>query len=488
MAGVNKLALKHELWRRNLIQYKFHSVQKELWELYNNSPEGSTLVWLLSRQTGKSFCLGLFAVLQAQAKPNSIIKLLTDTKLHAKTIFEPIFREIFEDCPEDLKPDYIASSYVYVFKNGSQIQLAGSDGGHCERLRGQKSDLILVDEGGFCDNLDYNINSILFPTTTHTGGRIVIASTPSPEPDHEFNQFVEQAEANGLLTKKTLYQNPLLTQEKIDNIISKFKGGVNNSQFRREYMCEMIKDENLSVLPEVDDDLLSKIVKEHTPPPFYARYVSMDIGFKDLTVVLFGYYDFRENKIVIQDEIVKSGKEIHLPVFTQQLQDKEKELWNNPLTHELIKPDIRASDINPFVIQEISIYAKKNDPSHPIDFSIATKHDKLAHLNKLRVMLANQNIIINPKCTTLARHLKHCRWKDKSNKEEFARSTGDDGHYDAVDALLYFSRAVNYNKNPYPSSYGYNIRDLHVQNPVGHEKMDAKQVYANIFGVRPKRR
>jgi hypothetical protein len=119
VTAVNKLALKHELWRRNLIHYKFHAVQKELWELYSKSPEGSTLVWLLSRQTGKSFCLGLFAVIQAQTKPNSIIKLLTDTKLHARTIFEPIFREIFEDCPEDLKPEYIASSYVYVFKNST---------------------------------------------------------------------------------------------------------------------------------------------------------------------------------------------------------------------------------------------------------------------------------------------------------------------------------------------------------------------------------
>lgn len=193
MSSVNKLALKHELWRRGLIHYKFHSVQKELWDVYSNSSEGSTMVWLLPRQMGKSFCLGLIATIQCNSKPNSIVKLLTDTKLHAKTIYEPIFREIFEDCPEDLKPEYIASSYVYVFKNGSQIQLAGSDGGHAERLRGQKSDLILVDEAGFCSNLNYNVNSILFPTTTHTGGKIVLASTPSPEPDHDFVGFVEEA-------------------------------------------------------------------------------------------------------------------------------------------------------------------------------------------------------------------------------------------------------------------------------------------------------
>lgn len=485
--SVNKAALKAELWRRGLIHYKFHIVQKELWDTYQNASDGSTLVWVLARQTGKSYCLGLIGVLQCLNKPNSIVKLLTDTKLHAKTIFEPIFREIFEDCPEELRPQYIASSYVYIFSNGSQIQLAGSDGGHAERLRGQKSDLILVDEAGFCDNLDYNVNSILFPTTTHTGGKIVLASTPSPEPDHDFGGFIEQAEAKKLLTKKTIYDNPLLKQEQIDNIISKFKGGVANSQFRREYMCEQIKDENLAVLPEVDDELLSKIVKEHPAPPFYNRYVAMDIGFKDLTVVLFGYYDFRENKIIIQDEIVKNGKDIHLPDFTKLLQEKEAELWTNHLVHELIKPDVRASDINPFVIQEISIYAKKNNPMHPIDFSIASKHDKLAHLNKMRVMLANEKIIINPKCETLARHLKHCKWKDKSNKEDYARSQ-DDGHYDAVDALLYFIRAVNYSKNPYPASYGYDLRDLHIQNPTGFDKKNPQEIYASIFGMQKRNR
>lgn len=487
MSTVNKLQVKHELWRRGLIQYKFHIVQKEMYDIYMNSPEGSTLVWLLARQTGKSYCLGLIAVMECIKKSNTIVKLLTDTKLHARTIFEPIFREILDDCPDDLKPEYIASSFIYVFKNGSQIQMAGSDGNSAERLRGQKSDLILVDEAGFCDKLDYNVRSVLFPTTTHTGGRIVLASTPPAQPDHEFIAFIEEAEQRKFLTKKTLYDNPLLSQEKKDNIISKFKGGVLNSQFRREYLCEIIKDEALSVLPEVDDELIAEIAKVHPLPPFCSRYVSMDIGFKDLTVVLFGYYDFRADKIIIQDEIVKNGKEIHLPLFTKEIQDKEAELWTNVLTNELQRPDQRVSDINPFVIQEISIYSGKNNPDHKVDFSIATKHDKLAHINKLRVMLANKKIIINPKCETLLRHIKHCKWKDRSAKDEFDRSP-DDGHYDAVDALLYFTRAVNFNKNPYPASYGYNTRDLHIENRGDFAKHTPQEVYRQIFGARPKRR
>ena len=480
--SISKKAAKHELIRRGLLQFMMHPGQLEMYRIFKEAPDNSIMTWLLARQSGKSFGLGLIASMACMEKANVIVKLLTDTKLHCKTIFEPIFRQIFEEFPEDLKPEYIPSQYVYIFKNGSQIQLAGSDGNSAERLRGQKSDLVLVDEAGFCTNLDYNVMSILLPTTTHTGGKIVLASTPPEDPAHEFLGFIERADKDNLLTKKTVYDNPLLTTGQIENIVSKFSGGVNNTQFRREYLCEIVKDEVMSVLPEVDDELLAQIVKEHPTPPFMNRYVAMDIGFKDLTVVLFGYYDFKNDTIVIQDEIVKAGRDIHLPVFTKEIMDKESELWTNTLTNELFKPDSRVSDINPFVIQEISIAS-----GGQMNFAMAQKDNKLANINKLRVMLANKKVIIDPKCVNLIRHIKNCRWKDKTTKEEFARSP-DDGHYDAVDALLYFCRSVNYQKNPYPAHYGFNSRDLHVQNRSNFNKASSEEVYAAIFGTNKKRR
>lgn len=482
-----KLAIKHELWRRNLLQFKMHINQKEMWDLYQKAPGRSVSVWLLARQSGKSYGIGLLSVLKCQEAPNTVVKILCPTKVQAKGVYEPIFRQIFEDCPDDLKADYNSQGWCYVFPNGSQIQLAGSDGGHAERLRGQKTDLAFVDEAAFCTDLDDIVNSILLPTATITRGKIILASTPSPDLVHDFNLFIEQAEMNKSLTRKTLYDNPMLSKEDVDEIISRYPGGVTNTKFRREYLCEIIKDESLAVLPEVDDLLLSKIVKTWETPPFYSRYVSMDIGFRDMTVVLYGYYDFKSDRVIIQDEIVKVGQEIHLPDFTKELQDKEAELWTNILVHELMKPDVRVSDINPFVLQEISIYSKKNNPMHPIDFSMASKTDKLANINKLRVMLANEKIIIDPKCQTLIRHIKHCKWKDRSKKDDFDRSQ-DDGHYDAVDALLYFIRSINFNKNPYPASYGYNSRDLHVQNPSTHYKEEPKQIYARIFGATPRKR
>lgn len=478
---ISRKAAEQELIRRGMLQFMMHAGQLEMYNIYKQAPDNSIMTWLLARQSGKSFNMGIIGTMACVEKPNVIVKLLTDTKLHCKTIFEPIFRQIFDKFPNDLKPEYIPSQFVYIFKNGSQIQLAGSDGNSAERLRGQKSDLVLVDEAGFCSNLEYNVMSILLPTTTHTGGKIILASTPPEDPAHEFLQFIERAEKDNLLTKKTVYDNPLLTSGQIENIVSKFSGGVNNTQFRREYLCEIVKDEQMSVLPEVDDDLLREIVKESEMPPYCGRYVSMDIGFKDLTVVLFGYYDFREDKIIIQDEIVKNGKEIHLPRFTQEILDKETLLWTNPLTNEVFTPESRVSDINPFVIQEISISSNGK-----VNFGMASKDNKLANINKLRVMLSAKKIIIDPKCQTLIRHLKNSRWKDKTSKEDYARSP-DDGHYDAVDALLYFVRAINYKKNPYPVGYGHNIRNMHIENRNKFTEQQSQMVYEAIFGVKKKR-
>jgi len=181
--ALNKKEIKDELWRRGILVHLMHKTQKEMYMLYESASPQSTLVWLLARQSGKSYLLAILALTEAIRNPNSIIKLLTDTKLHVQVIFEPLFREILESCPEDVRPEYLPSKFIYVFPNGSQIQMAGTDANNAERLRGQKSNLILVDEAAFCNNLNYNVMSILFPTTTHTGGKIVLASTPPEEPD-----------------------------------------------------------------------------------------------------------------------------------------------------------------------------------------------------------------------------------------------------------------------------------------------------------------
>lgn len=86
-------------------------------------------------------------------------------------------------------------------------------------------------------------------------------------------------------------------------------GGINTEAARRELFCEIIKDSHSSALPEFTPELEKEIVKEWPKPPHYDSYVSMDLGGKDLTAVLFAYYDFRADKVVIEDELIMDFRE-----------------------------------------------------------------------------------------------------------------------------------------------------------------------------------
>lgn len=472
-----------ELWRRGILVWKCHPVQKEMYEIFYNAPKRSRLVWVLGRQSGKSYLLSILALEQAIRESNSIIKFATDTKSHAETILLPIFNELLRDCPEDIKPEYRVKQYSFYFPNGSQIQLAGTDNKHYEKLRGQKSQLVLIDEAGFCNDLEDVVESVLFPTTTHTGGKIILASTIPEQLDHPFFRYKEEAQYKGTLTEKTIDDNPLLTQEDKDNIAANM-GGRNSPRFRREYLNEIIKDDNISVIPEFNKELKNEIVKEWIRPPFYDGYVSMDLGGKDLTAVLFGYYDFKNGKLIIEDEIImdfqKDGN--NLEKLTQQIMEKERQLWYDHEINEFKKPHIRVSDINPIVINEILKYS-----NNQVYFGSAKKDDKDSAINYLRHLLGSRQIIINPKCKSLILHLENVRWNSPTNKEKFARSP-DHGHYDAVDALKYMVRSINFNKNPYPAHYGINRTDLYVSNPKKfNEHINPTEIYYKIFNVKRKR-
>lgn len=473
---------KNELWRRGYLRWKCHPVQAEMYDIFYAAEERANLVWVLARQSGKTWLLVFLGLEQAIKQPNSIIKFVTDTKDHAETILLPIFQEVLRDCPLDVKPEYNVKQYTFHFPNGSQIQLAGTDNKHYKKLRGQKAHLTLIDEAGFCNDLDQVYGSALFPTTTHTGGKNIMASTIPEQLDHLFFNYIETAQFEGVLTEKTIYDNPLLNEEKIDKIARKM-GGKDSPGFRREYLNEIVKDASISVIPEFTKELEDEIAIPWVKPPFYDCYVSMDLGGKDLTAVLFGYYDFLKSKLIIEDEIImdfnKPGN--NLEKLTQKIIEKEKELYYNEQIDELKKPYIRVSDINPIVTQEIVKYSKGS-----LFFSNAKKDDKDSALNHMRYLLGARQIIINPKCKTLLLHLKNVRWNSPTNKEKFARSP-DFGHYDAVDALKYMIRAVQFGKNPYPPHYNIQKQDLYVPNLEKFNQQNPIEIYHTIFNSKKKR-
>jgi len=281
---------------------------------------------LISRQFGKSFVLCILAIEQCLNQSFSVVKYVCPKQKMVERIIKPRIREIIKDCPDHLKPEWKSQDKIWLFPNGSEIQVAGSDNGNYESIRGGSSHLCIVDEAGFVDDLDTVVFNVLSPTTDTTDGKVLLASTPNDKnPNHDFHEsFVNPLDAAGKLLKFTYLDSPMLSDDKKANLHKKYPGGLTNKKFRCEYMCEIPNSSDSTVIPEFVTNY-DKIVKEVPTPNYADFYVSMDIGFKDLTITLFAYYDFEVHKLVVIDEHVINGPELKTNVLSAAIKSKEEQ-------------------------------------------------------------------------------------------------------------------------------------------------------------------
>jgi PBSX family phage terminase large subunit len=487
-SNLTKKQAIEKLWRLGNLEWKLRGIQRDMRSAIIDEPSKRTTL-LVSRRSGKSFVLCTVGVETCIKTPNSIVKYVCPKQKMVKTIVKPIMRILLEDCPLDMRPEFMEAEKVYRFPNGSEIQFAGSDGGNIENLRGGFAHLCLIDESGFVDDLNYVVLSVLSPTTKTVGGKIVLASTPSKEPDHEFmTDFVLPAEADDTLIKYTIYDNPMFNQQIIDETIAEYPQGEKDPQFRREYLCESAIDSETMVIPEYTTELERDIIREVGMPAYYDAYVAGDPAAIDLTVILFGYYDFFNGQLVIADELVLGGETDH--ITTQDIADgvrrKEKILFSNKLTGEIQEPFLRVMDNNNLILL--------NDlwSEHGLQFLPTAKDNKEAQINKVRMWLKQGKIVIHPQCKNLRYHLKMARWETTraGNRKGFQRIKGNSdknlkpNHCDAVDALIYMVRNVDLNRNPYPSDYFHlSGSDIHVpQSYVNPEDEQGKNFMTTIIG------
>lgn len=471
---------RKKLWRMGVLEWKLDSTQRKIYEFFKNN-ESKTTVITASRRLGKSYILTVIAAEYCLQKPKSIVKLIQPEQKMVRMNIKPLMEEVFKDAPPDLRPTFKTQDNIYVFSNGSEIQLAGTDNGNHDKLRGGNCHLALVDEAAFCTDLKYIINSILIPSTTLTKGKIVLSSTPPRTANHEFVRYMEMGELKGMGIKKTIWDavedsksedNPRITKEIVEDIVKNMPNGEMSDEFRTEYLCEVLRDGDLTVIPEFTPEVEKDMVVAWPRPAFYDVYEAMDIGFKDLTAVLFAYYDFENGVVVVEDEIIMQGPKMTTEFLAEEIVRKEQQLWTSPVTGEFNKPYLRVSDNNLIVINDLNRL-------HRLLFLPTKKDNKEAQINQLRMMVQSGQIKINPRCKTLIQHIKNATWNNK--RTEFSRSA-DNGHFDSLDALLYLVRNIDRNKNPFPRGhfrYGHiNRSDLFLT-----EKNDPDDKYSKIKDI-----
>lgn len=432
-------AKREELWRRGVVvKVLCHPVQQKMADAIQSST-GKKYVINSSRRLGKSFLLCCLAIERAIQFPNQQIKMASETQRAVRKIILPLVRQILETCPKHLRPKFHAHDNLFTFSNGSEIHIAGSSLDQADSLRGTACDLALIDEAGFIGDLEYLVDSILLPQTLNRpNAKIILASTPSKTPDHPFVQrFMAEAIAGNYYSKFTIYDNPLLKPEEIEEF-KKEAGGDQTVVWRREYLAEPVTDLSNALFPEATDSAaMDSLIAEVQRPPAFYPIVAIDLGYLDYTGVLFGYYHFLLGKIVIEAEILVN--KMTSKNIVEMVTAKERELWGNiPVT--------RVVDGTALVIADMN-------ETHHFNCRLPEKADLTANVNRVRIDLDQKRLIFHPSCTNTISQVRYAIWN--TNRNGFARSSSG-GHFDLAAALIYLCKSVDRISNPIPADYGWN--------------------------------
>jgi hypothetical protein len=435
---LDREAVKAAAWQKGYLRWKLDDNQKRAYDCIEGTTGGS-FYFNKARRIGGSYLLCLRAIETCLRKPNAQVKYAAPTAKAVRNIIRPNIRKILRDCPRELRPKWNSMDMEFKFHNGSSISVAGCENQNYENLRGTEADEIYLDEVGFISDLGYIISDVLMPQTQDTGGRLILCSTPPRSPGHEAVKIAMDHKANGKFWECTVWDNPRKTKAQHTEYLRKIATtkGMSldeffaSTTFKREYLGEFIADEEYSVIPEWSKELENYIVRFHQRPKYTDCYVSLDVGWKDGMAGLFGYYDYNQEKLIIEDEYLVFKKTTD--VVAEGLRQKEIELWGKQ------EPYLRISDNNLQFIADLNSKGK-------MSFIPTSKDHKELQINRVREWIRLRKIVIHPRCKRLVTQLASTTWN--KNRTSYERTS--EGHGDLLDALVYMVRNVRTSKNPNP--------------------------------------
>jgi len=428
---------KDEKWHRGDLRFKLHKAQILIDDKYKSIPN-QLFVGNCSRQFGKSFWAVTKAIEMAMSKPNAEVRYGAAFQSDLVDFIIPAFEKVMEDCPAHLKGKYTKVGSKFMFPNGSRIKLVGLDK-NPNGLRGNTLDLIILDECAFVSNLDYVYKSVIMPATMHRpNAKIILISTPPSTPAHAFLDYAQRAEVEGAYSKFTIFDNPMVTEETIARLMRE-SGGAASTTWRREYLGEFLTDSELQIIPEWKDEYVVDFPRDQYWE-MYHKYVGMDLGVKDQTALIFGYYDFRKATLVLTGEFVMNGPSMNTIKLVEAIKAKEKEQWGELPVFRRI-----SDNNNLHLLQDLGSL-------HNIHFHATNKDTLEAMINEVRVLVQNGRIVVHPSCVQMVGCLKYGVWNTK--KSEFARSQVY-GHFDMLASLIYLVRNLSVNSNPIPLDHGF---------------------------------
>lgn len=457
-----------ERWRSGRLYWKLHSGQKPIYKILRNlDPAVRKRVVLNSRRYGKSFLGVVMAIEDCLAPPwDEPVRIIGPEIKQTVDIIEPIINKISVDAPDGLIRR-IKSEYRWQVGE-SQLILGGFDRKNIERHRGQPSKSIYIEEAGSSNpaDYDYGMKEVLLPQLLHSGGPMTFLTTPPTDPMHPFVvETITEAKINKSFFTRTIYDNPMLSEEQIDTAIGDC-GGIDTPAFRREYLCEIFRDESTVIIPQFDKHAHVQPLKA---PEHASWLMGGDFGgVRDKTVFLLSYWDYERAKMcVVGERVFGPGTPTSKIIEGARSLEALAELKSEPIRYIDMPGQVQV-DIN---------------EAHGYYAAMPIKDDFDAAINQLALAFGQNKILVDPSCEFLVASLESGRFN--KNRTDFMRSEAL-GHCDAIAALMYSWRMIDKVTNPFPRQI-YDTENQFV-NPLSRHEKRGLEIVAEIFAQKQWRR
>ena len=437
MSTLTPQDIRDELSRKGDLSWLYYPEQEQMlesWEKVCSQRTGNKLwVGLVARQTGKTYFAVCEAIGWAIRNPNSTIFYGSGVYEDLKKFIHPRFDEILAHLPPDIRPR--RSGPDYHFSNGSTIFVVGLDKNR-EAGRGNTIDLYVFEEAGFIQYLEHVYQKVVLKAMRkRPNGRVMMISTPPSSPDHPFREYYQLAQARD----NAFFMDVTMTSATPKEIESYKRECKTESEWESEYMCLFVTDDQLAVLPNFGKVRSSILIKDYPRPQFFNIHTTGDHGHKDHTGLVFGYFDYYNNKIVVEDSVA-----LERPLtsdIAREIHDREDSLFG-------VRAGYRPIDASPQVIADLNgIY---NCISNKV--SLKTKmRDRTLRL--LEIIKEGMLVIKDtPNNRLLANEMEYALWTNWK-KTDFERSRIY-GHYDRLAALAYYCDTIDVLTNPTPDNFG----------------------------------
>ena len=482
--------LREQAWRGGDLTWLMHGGQREAWDVVlrfiNNPASSNVFVMEIARQWGKTFfCLLVSLMIAIRTGERCVYGAPTLQML--REFILPTFDAIAATAPEDIRPRFNVATSRIETHTGGHIHLIGADDQRkADRGRGPRAAFAVFDEGGnegVGNLLRYIVSKVFEPAFQRTGGKCILPSTPAATPDHEFTAMTEEAEARGEHLHRTIYDNPDLSPERIDDIIAKAARTAGKSveefkktpEFQREYLAKRVIERSLVVLPEWADKR-DKLLRAIERPEFFRGLSTLDFGGVDPHMVQLAYWhptlptgDGGQGAYVIEYEDLMLS-----PCNTLELQQRAKALeteawgvkqWAGTMAaardeqlqefRDRIPPWLQGvlkaqvdGDGQPWmrVCDNDVQLARDLYELHSLAFVPTAKDDKQLQVNNLQVGISREAVYVHPRCVHTDRHFRTTTWADHK-RTTYARRGGE--HGEGVDCAVYGLRNID-KRDPTP--------------------------------------